>query len=689
MISNRACATLSVALFAAAAAAAEQGAAGPPSGGRLTPEQVAASVTSAMDPAVDPCQDFYRYACGGWLAVTELPADKPRWGRGFSVIQERNQDLLREILEQAAKDSGGDPNRARIGAFYSSCMDEEAAERKKSAPLRPMMRQIAAVQDPASVMQVVGRLHRVAVPVFWAGAVAPDFKNPETNIAHLFQGGLGLPDRDYYLKDDDRSVDLRKEYEAHVAAMLGLLGEDEALARTHAAAILALETDLAKASMDRSETRDPEKIYHPIGLDGLEARTPDLPWEAYLSVIESPKLATLNVGMPEFFVEVQDAITGTAPDSLRAYLRWHLVHGTAALLSRDFVDADFAFFGRKLQGQQELEPRWKRCVAATDEALGEALGQAYVERTFAGDSKEKAVDMIVAIEAAFAGNLPDLAWMDDPTRARALDKMHAITNKIGYPDAWRDYSSLEVKPGDYVGNAMAARLFEFRRNLKKIGQPVDRKEWFMTPPTVNAYYNPLGNEMVFPAGILQSPFFHRDFPAPMNFGGIGMVMGHELTHGFDDSGRKFDGSGQLREWWDPKVAERFEERARCVEDLYGSYEVQPDLRLNGKLTLGENIADMGGVKEAHGAWRAWVKKNGEPPSPVAGLKPDQLFFVGFAQTWCSVAAPEYERMLVTVDSHSPPRFRVNGPLSNLPAFGEAFGCAVGTPMRPQAACEVW
>jgi putative endopeptidase len=353
------------------------------------------------------------------------------------------------------------------------------------------------------------------------------------------------------------------------------------------------------------------------------------------------------------------------------------------------VDESFGFYGRELSGQKEIEPRWKRCVQATDDAVGEILGKAFVERQFAGESKTMALEMIQGIESAFAANLPDLSWMDDATRARAMEKMKALTNKIGYPDHWRDYSSLTFKKGDFFGNEIAARRFEARREVDRIGKPVDKTEWHMTPPTVNAYYNALANEMVFPAGIMQSPFFHRDFPAPMNYGGIGLVMGHELTHGFDDQGRKFDPKGRLEAWWDPSASKKFEERTACVEKLYEGYEVQPGVHLNGKLTMGENIADMGGVKEAYRAYHDWAGRQGDPEEKVAGLTPDQLFFVSFAQTWCTVASPEFERLRATVDPHSPPRFRIQGPLSNFPAFAKAFGCAEGTPMNPKNKCEIW
>ena len=674
-------------LTGAAGSPAGGGKATPPADGRLAADQISASVRASMDLEADPCQDFYRYACGGWLDAVELPGDQSRWGRGFSEIQERNRGVLKELLEQAVRMAGDVEEFALIGNYYGACMNEAEIEKAGPAPLRPMLRQINEIGDAGALLRVIGQLHRVSVPVLWNGAVFPDFKNPGINIAHFFQGGLGLPDRDYYLSEEKK--DVLVEYQAHVARMLQLVFVPENQAKKLAEGVVALEKRLAEASLPRAETRDPEKIYNKIDMVGLRKLTPEIPWDSYLKSVGAPDLDGLNVAVPAFMERVQDVILTTDPDTMKAYLRWNLLSSTAGYLSSEFVDEDFAFFGKELSGQQELEDRWKRCVSATDGAVGEALAQAYIDRQFAGDSKDKAVAMIVRIEEAFADNLKNLSWMDDETRKRAFEKMKAITNKIAYPDEWRDYSGLQFKPNRHLVNAMLALEFEFQRNLDKLGKPVDRNEWFMTPPTVNAYYNPLNNEMVFPAGIMQAPFFHRDFPAAMNFGGIGMVMGHELTHGFDDSGRKFDRTGQMQEWWDPSVVEKFEVRAECVADLYESFEVQPDLHLNGQLTLGENIADFGGIKEAHGAYRAWAEENGEPASPVDGLSSDQLFFVGFAQTWCSVSAPEFERMLVTVDPHSPPRFRVNGPLANFPTFGETFECEAGSPMRPAEICEVW
>jgi predicted metalloendopeptidase len=655
---------------------------------RITPQQLADDVLGAMDRTVDPCQDFYQYACGTWRRTSQIPADRSSWGRGFSEIEERNQALLRDILERAAKAQDAEADHARIGRFFGSCMDEEAVERTGLGLVQPLLREIDSVRDASSLLQAAGHLHLVGAEALFEPEVFADFKDPDTSIAYYLQGGIGLPDREYYLSDDEQHRALRGQYQAHVGKMLTLLGESAEAAQRHAAAILEFETQLARVSLPREEARDLERIYHKIDLAGLKATAPDLPWDLYLSAIGYPALRDINVGMPDFFKGLSSLATRTPPETLQAYLRWHLVHAMAKALPRAFVDEDFGFFGRVLSGQKEIQPRWKRCVEATDEALGEILGRLYVERAFTGDSKPIALEMIEGIEASLGRAFADLAWMDDTTRERARGKLAQVTNKIGFPDRWRDYGALRVG-GDYLGNMLEATRFEFRRQLDKVGKPVDKKEWGMTPPTVNAYYNPTVNEMVFPAGILQPPFFSRDFPRAMNYGAVGMAMGHELTHGFDDQGRKFDGTGQMREWWEPSVVARFEERAKCVEDLYSGYEVEPGVKVNGKLTLGENIADLGGIKESYGAYKAWEAEHGAPPSPVPGLTNDQLFFLGYAQSWCQLMTPERARLLVSVDPHSPARFRVQGPLASFPAFAQAFSCAPGTPMNPANRCEVW
>ncbi|MEP7010214.1 MAG: M13 family metallopeptidase [Acidobacteriota bacterium] len=653
-------------------------------------DAVAAEIRATIDPKADPCQSFYQYACGGWLAKTTLPADESQFGRGFSQLADTNREVLHGVLEELAKKPGTDPDDKKLGAFYLSCMDDAAIEKAGAAPLAPLFAEIAKATDLDSAMTVAAMLQREGIEALLSTAVEGDFKDPDLSIAYLTQGGLGLPDRDYYLKDDADSKALLADYQGHVAKMLALAGESAADSTRHAAAIVAFETELAKVSLPRAEMRDPNKIYHRVDPAALSAMSSGLSWAPFFSGLGQPNLTLISAAPEGFFKGLAETLKKTDLDTVRADFRWLAVHSRADQLSKAFVDEDFAFFDKRLQGQQELQVRWKRCVEATDGALGFALGRAFVARQFAGESKKVAVEMIQDIEHSFEAGLPDLAWMDDTTRARAKEKTAVLVNKVGYPDKWRDYSALSVaSDAGYFANSRAATRFEVDRLLAKIGQKVDRTEWGMTPPTVNAYYNPLRNEMVFPAGVLQPPFFSKDHPAAMNYGGIGMAMGHELTHGFDDQGRQFDGSGRLREWWDPAVVGRFQERTSCVENLYSGFEVQPGVKVNGKLTLGENIADFGGIKASFHGLHSWAERNGNPGPLIQGFTNDQLFFLGFAQSWCSLRRPEFSKLLATVDPHSPPNFRVDGPLSNFPAFAETFHCAAGTPMNRVQRCEVW
>jgi predicted metalloendopeptidase len=650
---------------------------------RLTREEIAETVVASMNPDADPCEDFYEYACGRWIETTELPGDETRWARSFSVVDKRNREVLREILETSsgAVDSRG----GKLGNFYAACMDDRKVEAAGVEPLQPYLERIAGVEDGATLLDVVAEMQAAEIGVLFRHYVLGDFKNPEINITHFFQGGLGLPDRDYYFEADKRE-DL-ENYERHVARMFELLGESPEDAAADAEEIVVFETELARVSRKRAEMRDVERLYNKIDVPGLQELTPGLPWERYFAGIGYPDLVELNVGTPEFFERLETLVSESDPGTLQTYLRWHLLTAMADQLPQPFVDENFDFYSKQLRGQEEIRPRWRRCVRGTNLALGEALGQSYVERRFPGESKQIAQDMIYGIEGAFEAGLVSLGWMDEQTRERSVEKMEALLHKIGYPDEWRDYSALTVEPGDYFGNVVRAHNFEFKRNADKAGEPVDPTEWGMPPSMVNAYYNPLINEIVFPAGILQDPFFHRDFPAAMNFGGIGAVMGHELTHGFDDMGSKFDPEGRMEPWWAAEAIERFEDQTQCVEDLYSTYELQPDLYVNGKLTLGENIADLGGVKEAFRAYKSHASESDEPL--VDSLTDDQLFFVAFGQTWCMKATEEVEQVLIATDSHSPARFRAEGPLANLPEFAEAFACDPGTRMNPVDKCEVW
>ena len=650
--------------------------------------EVAKTVLATMDRTVDPCQDFYRYACGSWLDTTKLPADQNRWSRSFSEITERNRDRSRAILEEL-RDNPGDGDGQRLADFYGACLDEAAAEKAGIDPLRPFLKAIDELPDKSALMPLLARLHRASLPAFLGLGVAGDFKNPDVNIGFVTQGGLGLPDRDYYLKEDDDSRKLRADYEAHVARIFTLAGSEPAAAAKTAASIVAFETELAKVQRPRVELRDPNKTYNKIDRKGLKAIAPELDWDTYFAALGYPGVEDLNVQSPEYVKGLRDVLAKADLAVVQDYLRWGALRSSAPMLSAAFVDENFAFYGKRLGGQQENQARWKRCVAATDGALGDLLGRKFVERHFAGDSKKIAREMIDRIETAFAVSLPGLAWMDDATRERAIEKKRALGKKIGYTEKWEEYPGVRIRKGDAFANALAVRAYLFDREARKIGKPVDRTRFSMTPPTVNAYYTPLLNEIVFPAGILQPPFFSKDFPMAMNFGGIGMVMGHELSHGFDDSGRKFDPKGRLSEWWAPEVAKKFEERAACVADLYSGYEPQPGLHMNGRLGLGENIADLGGIKQAYAAYKAWERENPGQEAAVPGLTNDQLLFVAFAQGWCTIASPEQERNQIVVGPHSLPKYRVIGPISNSRDFSSAFQCAAGTPMNPVNKCEVW
>ncbi len=665
-------------------------AAEPSAVGALTADQIRDSVASAMDRTADPCNDFYRYSCGGWLDSTKLPADQSRWTRSFSTISERNREIVRALLDDAAKDPGpAGTERQKIGDFYAGCMDEAALAAAGTRPLEPLLAFAATAADPESLLRAAGALGREGVNVLFAAGAVADFKNPTMNLYFMSQGGLGLPDRDYYLSEDPKKKELLVQYEQHVARMLGMLGSSAEASAADARRIVAFETELAKGSRPRPEMRDRDRLYNKLDRDGLSKLTPNLPWAAYFEALGRPEIVAINVAVPEFYSTLDRLARETPAETLRAYLRWNVVNQRAEFLAEPFAVADYEFYGKTLSGQAEIQPRWKRCVAATNNQLGEAVGKLYVEREFAGDSKAVALEMIQDIEHAFEGNLPELAWMDATTAQRAVDKARKVANKIGYPDVWRDYSAVVVQRSDFFASAQSAIRFEIGRDLAKVGQPVDKKEWLMTPQMVNAYYLSTNNEIAFPAGILQPPFFHRDFPAALNYGAVGAVMGHELTHGFDDQGRKSDGDGVLREWWEPAVAAKFEQAAQCVDDLFSGFEVEPGVEVDGKLTLGENIADLGGLAQAADAYAAWRSRRGAPQPLIPGVSDEQLLFVGWAQVWCTVAAPEYLRQQVTTDSHSPGMFRAIGAPMNSESFRTAFGCAAGDRMVPATTCTVW
>ncbi|MFI5289944.1 MAG: M13 family metallopeptidase, partial [Polyangia bacterium] len=638
------------------------------------PKKAAASLgidETALDKTVNPCDDFYQYACGNWIKRTPIPADRPAWYRSFSEIDQRNQNDLKGILDKlAAGKDQGDAYAKKLGDFYSACMDEAKVEKTSDAQLQTLLKTIDQVTTIDTLAKEVADLQLgLGSPLFGFGS-QQDFKDATQMIAVADQGGLGLPDRDYYLKNDAKTKELRDKYQAHVTKMLELAGEPAAQAQKDSVTVLRVEHLLAQASMSRTERRDPKKIYHRLELAGLIKEAPRFPWKMYLTELGHPNITQINVAVPGFFAALNNALSQVPMSDFRVYLRWNLIHGAAPAMSKKFVDENFNFYAKTLQGVDKILPRWKRCVAASDRALGFALAQPFVKETFGADGKAQSQTLVKDIEQAMQKNLGALSWMDDATRKNAFSKLHAIENKIGYPDKWRNYDKLEVSRDSYLFDMLHAAEFESHRDLNKIGKPVDRTEWDMTPPTVNAYYDPSMNEMVFPAGILQPPFFNRQAVPAVNFGAIGMVMGHELTHGFDDEGRQFDAKGNLVDWWTPAVSKEFDKRADCVVKQFDDYTVLGTVHLNGKLTLGENIADLGGIKLAYTAYRDTHKK----PEKYGKWTDAQLFFLGTAQAWCGSRRDELARMRVLTDPHSPPEYRVNGPLSNLHEFAEAFQC---------------
>ncbi|MGD1069568.1 MAG: M13 family metallopeptidase [Bryobacteraceae bacterium] len=641
----------------------------------------------AIDRKANPCDDFYQFACGAWLKNNPIPADQATWGR-FSELIERNQTALRQILEQAASDtSATDPDTRKIGDYYASCMDEKTIDSKGLAPLQPELDRIAHISGPQDLAAEIARLQKMGVDVLFNFSSGQDFKDSNMVIGQADQGGLGLPERDYYFREDSKAVETRKEYVAHMVRVLRLLGEPEASANKEASDAMAIETALASASLDVTARRDPEKVYHKMSLTGFEALDDSFDWSRYLALIQAPSMESLNVAVPDFFKGGQALLKSQTLEAWMSYLALHLIHSRAMMLPAKFDDENFAFYGKYLTGAQQKRERWKRCVDATDGALGEALGKAYVAKTFGADGKQRTLDMVKNIETALGRDIGQLTWLTPATKQKALEKLHAVTNKIGYPDRWRDYSALSIVRGDALGNAMRAEEFEFNRQIQKIGKPVDRTEWQMSPPTVNAYYDPNLNSINFPAGILQPPFFERQADDTTNYGAIGAVIGHELTHGFDDQGRQFNAKGDLDDWWTPADAKAFDERSQCLVDEYSSFALPGGLHMNGKLTLGENTADNGGLRIA---WLALMNDLAGKTLPAKdGFTSAQRFFLAFGQVWCENEREELKRQQVQTDPHSISEFRVNGVVSNMPEFRQAFGCKAGQPMVRQNSCRLW
>src|SRR5579871_891963 len=646
----------------------------------------------AMDTNVSPCTNFYQYACGTWRARNPIPPDQARWGR-FNELAERNLKIEREILEKAAQPSDSRPALdQKIGDFYAACMDESDVDRKGIEPLRAELDRIQALHAKDELAAELAALQRIGVNVVFAFFAAPDFNDASVNIANIDQGGLSLPDRDYYLKTDTRSVELRNKFEQHVGRMFDLLAASLRTSwdsKAKAQAVIKFETALAEASMDRVLRRDPASRNHPMTIGDLPALTPDFSWAAFVTDEHAPAFAKINVGNPEFFRKLAAILQETSLDHVKTYLAWRLLSSYANALPQPFIEETFQFFGKTLNGQKEIAPRWKRCVRATDRALGEALGQKFVQVAFAGPAKAKALELVGEIEQSMKQDIATATWMSEETKKQAYAKLAAVTNKIGYPEKWRDYSSVVVKRDDYLGNQERAAAFEVRRNLDKIGRPVDKSEWNMTPPTVNAYYSPPQNNINFPAGILQSPFYNPAANEAVNLGAIGVVVGHELTHGFDDQGRKYDGEGNLRDWWTPEDRSHFEQRAQCVIEEYDHFSPVDGVNLKGKLTLGENAADNGGIHLAYMALMRDLAEKTLPATKSDDLTPQQQFFLGYAQVWCENTTDANARVRALTDPHSPGQFRVNGVVQNLKEFEQAFGCKQGDPMVAEKQCRVW
>lgn len=645
---------------------------------------------TSMDKSADPCVDFYQYSCGGWQKKNPIPADQVSWSV-YGKLYQDNLNFLRGILDQAAAAKGQrDPITQKIGDFYASCMDEPAIEKRGLAAIKPQMDAIARMGSAADLAPLVARLQlNVTGPIIFASGSRQDLDNSEQQIAGLGQSGLGLPDRDYYTKDDPKSKETRERYLQHVQKIFELLGDDSATAKKNADTVMRMETALANASLTRVERRDPYKLKNKIKLGDLEQLVPGFNWQAYFHELKTPQFDVINVAPTGFFKEVNTQLTGEPLDNWKNYLRFHVANAYAPYLSSKFVEENFDFYLKYLRGAKEMQPRWKRCVQFTDRDLGEALGQAYVRKVFSPEIKQSTLDMVNRIEAAMELRIGQLDWMSAETKEQALSKLHSIRNKIGYPGKWRDYSSVRIERNDFLGNVQRGTEFERHRNFNKIGQPVDHSEWGMTPPTVNAYYSGQMNDINFPAGVLQPPLYDAKLDDAPNYGDTGGTIGHELTHGFDDQGSKFDAHGNLREWWTKDDRQKFEERTKCVADQYAQYVVVDDIHINSKLTLGEDVADLGGEILAYIAWKdATRSKNLQP---VDGFTPDQRFFIGFAQWACDNERPEDMRVRALTDPHSPARYRINGVVVNMPQFAHAFSCKAGQPMvKPDSnVCKVW
>jgi endothelin-converting enzyme/putative endopeptidase len=642
--------------------------------------------TAAMNKSVDPCVDFYQYACGNWIAKNPLPSDRSRWGR-FGELQDHNENVELGLLESAAVvKPGRDAIDQKIGDYFASCMDTATINKKGIAPLKPELDRIQAMSDEPDVVAEIAHLHHMGVGALFVFGASPDAKDSNRTIATLAQGGLSLPDREYYLKTDAKSVEIRQRFEQHMKNMFQLAGDPADTAASKARMVLDMETTLAKVSMDRVSMRDPDKTYHIVTRQQLAALSAGFDWNSYLKGVGAPAFETLNIAQPDFLKQIAATLPSQPITAFQAYFSYHLLRAAGSELPEAFENENFDFWQRYLSGVKEPRPRANRCAAVVDRSLGDLLGQKYIEKAFGADAKAQITQLVEALDKALESDIQTLPWMTDATKKAAVVKLHAFTNNVGYPKKWRDYSKVSIVRDDFFGNGLRTSQAMYEQRIVKIGQPTDKTEWYMTTPTVNAFYSPQNNSINFPAGILQPPFFDPQRDIATNYGGIGAVIGHEMTHGFDDQGRKYDADGNLRDWWTPQDGAEFEKRAACIADEHSNFTAVDDVKLNGRLTLGENTADNGGVRVALMALEDTLKGKQDK---VEGFTPEQRFYLGFAQVWCESMSPQESRQRAMTDPHSPGRFRVNGTVQNMPEFQKAYSCQAGQPMVSANACRVW
>jgi len=662
----------------------------------VPPPEIKSFDPSAIDKTADPCTNFYQYACGSWLKSNPIPSDQTRWVRSFSVLGERNRYLLWQELDSAAKDPKS-PLQKQFGDFYAACINTDLVEKKGLTPLETAFRQIAGLDSPKKVTTVMSELEAEGAPApLFNFGVSQDEKDSTKQIAQIAQGGLSMPDRDYYIVDNPHFQEIRKQYVEHVTKMFTLAGDSPEKAAKEAAAVMEIETALAKVSTSRTDLRQPENHYHIYTVTDFQKLAPDFDFSVYFTDVKIGSFDSLNVATPNFFKGLNDLIAKQPVDAWQAYFRWHVIHSSATNLPKAFFDENFAFFGKTLAGQVEPQPRWKQCSTLTDGALGEAVGQDWVKQNFPPNAKDSMDKLVAALEKSLGDDIKTLPWMSEDTKKAAEEKLAMFRNKIGYPEKWRNYAGLKVERNDLIGNVERSAVFEREWNFGHLGKPVDEKEWGMTPPTVNAYYDPSMNDINFPAGILQPPFFDPNIDPAVNYGGIGVVIGHEMTHGFDDQGSKYDGKGDLREWQTEEDRKQFTQRTDCVADEYSGFETaaahgdSPEQKLNGKLTLGENTADNGGLRIAYMALQDALASQGKSiDEKIDGYTEAQRYFLSFAQVWCQNQTEQEARRRALIDPHSPGQWRVNGSVQNFDEFGKAFGCTKGQPMYPANSCRVW